>query len=62
MQDKNGDNTIHVVLEDITPTLDNDIYNRERVIVELNQFVNTWNPCVEPKEEIKNEVGEEVHA
>lgn len=62
MQDKNGGNTLHVVLEDITPTPDNDIYNRERVVVELNQFVNTWNPYVEPKEEIKDEVGEEVHA
>ena len=29
---------------------------------ELNQFMNTWNPYVEPKEEIKDEVGEEVHA
>lgn len=62
MQDKNGGNTIHVVLEDITPTPDNNIYNQERVVVELNQFVNTWNPYVEPKEEIKDEVGEEVHA
>lgn len=62
MQDKNGGNTIYVVLEDITPAPDNDIYNRERVVVELNQFVNTWNPYVEPKEEIKDEVGEEVHA
>lgn len=62
MQDKNGGNTLYVVLEDITPTPDNNIYNRERVVVELNQFVNTWNPYVEPKEEIKDEVGEEVHA
>lgn len=30
------------------------------MVVELNQFVNTWNPYVEPKEEIKDEVGE-VH-
>lgn len=28
----------------------------------INQFINTWNPYVEPKEEIKDEVGEEVHA
>ena len=51
MQGKNGGNTLHVVLEDITSTPDNDIYNREIVVVELNQFVNTWNPYVEPKEE-----------
>lgn len=60
MQDKNGSNTLHVVLEDITPDADNDIYNREKVVVELNQFVNTWNHYVESKEEIKDEVGE-VH-
>lgn len=35
-------------------------YSEEQVIVELNQFINTWNPYVEPKEEIKDEVGE-VH-
>lgn len=60
MQDKNGDNTLHIVLEDITPDANNDIYNPEKVVVELNQFMNTWNPYVEPKEEIKDEVGE-VH-
>lgn len=59
MQDKNGSNTLHVVLEDITPDANND-YNLEKIVVELNQFVNTWNPYVEPKEEIKDEVGE-VH-
>lgn len=62
MQDKNGGNTLHVVLEDITPSADTDVYSREKVVVELNQFMNTWNPYVEPKEEIKDEVGEEVHA
>ena len=60
MQDKNGGNTLHIVLENITPDANNDIYNPEKVVVELNQFVNTWNPYVEPKEEIKDEVGE-VH-
>lgn len=60
MQDKNGGNTLHVVLEDITPSADNDTFNREKIVVELNQFVNTWNHYVEPKEEIKDEVGE-VH-
>lgn len=60
IQDKNGSNTLHVVLEDITPDANNDVYNREKVVVELNQFMNTWNPYVEPKEEIKDEVGE-VH-
>ena len=60
MQDKNGGNTLHIVLEDITPDANNDIYNQEKVVVELNQFMNTWNPYVEPKEEIKDEVGE-VH-
>ena len=60
MQDKNGGNTLHIVLEDITPDANNDIYNPEKVVVELNQFMNTWNPYVEPKEEIKDEVGE-VH-
>ena len=49
MQDKNGSNTIHVILEDITPGADNDVYNAEKVVVELNQFMNTWNPYVEPK-------------
>lgn len=60
MQDKNDSNTLHVVLEDITPSADNDTFAREKIVVELNQFVNTWNPYVEPKEEIKDEVGE-VH-
>lgn len=60
MQDKNGSNTLHVVLEDITPSADNDTFDREKIVVELNQFVNTWNHYVEPKEEIKDEVGE-VH-
>ncbi len=60
MQDKNGSNTLHVILEDITPSADNDTFDREKIVVELNQFVNTWNPYVEPKEEIKDEVGE-VH-
>lgn len=60
MQDKNGSNTLHVILEDITPSADTDVYSRERIVVELNQFVNTWNHYVEPKEEIKDEV-EEVH-
>lgn len=60
MQDKNGSNTLHVVLEDITPSADNDTFYREKIVVELNQFVNTWNHYVEPKEEIKDEVGE-VH-
>lgn len=60
MQDKNGGNTLYIVLEDITPDANNDIYNPEKAVVELNQFMNTWNPYVEPKEEIKDEVGE-VH-
>jgi hypothetical protein len=60
MQDKNGSNTLYVILEDITPSADTDVYSRERIVVELNQFVNTWNHYVEPKEEIKDEVGE-VH-
>lgn len=60
MQDKNDSNTLHVVLEDITPSVDNDTFDREKIVVELNQFINTWNPYAEPKEEIKDEVGE-VH-
>lgn len=60
MQDKNGSNVLHVVLEDITPGADNDTFDREKIVVELNQFINTWNPYAEPKEEIKDEVGE-VH-
>lgn len=47
--------------QDITPDANNDVYNREKVVVELNQFMNTWNPYVEPKE-VNDEVGEEVHA
>lgn len=47
MQDKNGDNTLHVILREIT---DNE-YDGEKVVVELNQFMNAWNPYVEPKEE-----------
>lgn len=31
MQDKNGSNTLHVVLEDITPSADNDTFNREKL-------------------------------
>lgn len=30
MQDKNGSNTLHVILEDITPSADNDTFNREK--------------------------------
>jgi hypothetical protein len=60
MQDNNGSNILHVVLEDITPSTDNDTFGREKIVVEFNQFINTWNPYVEPKEEIKDEVGE-VH-
>ena len=41
MQDKNGGNTLHVVLEDITPSADNDTFDREKTVVELNQFMNT---------------------
>lgn len=58
MQDKNGSNTLHVILEDITPSSDNDAFYREKIVVELNQFVNTWDHYVEPKEEIKDEVEE----
>lgn len=36
------------------------LLTEKKIVVELNQFVNTWNPYVEPKEEIKDEVGE-VH-
>lgn len=49
MQDKNGSNALHVILEDITPSTDNDTFNREKIVVELNQFINTWNPYAEPK-------------
>ena len=60
MQDKNGGNILHVILEDITPSTDNNTFDREKIVVELNQFINTWNHYAEPKEEIKDEVGE-VH-
>lgn len=33
-----------------------------RASMALSTGYNTWNPYVEPKEEIKDEVGEEVHA
>lgn len=36
------------------------LFDREKIVVELNQFINTWNPYAKPKEEIKDEVGE-VH-
>ena len=35
MQDKNGGNTLHVVLEDITPSADNDTFNREKLKLNL---------------------------
>lgn len=47
MQDKNGGNTIHVILEEIG---EENVYDREKVVVELNQFMNNQNPYVEPKE------------
>lgn len=53
-QDKNGGNTLHVILEEIS---EENVYDREKVVVELNQFMNTWNPYVEPKEE---EEGHEI--
>lgn len=59
MRDKNDSNTIHVILEEID---EENVYDREKVVVELNQFMNTWNPYVEPEKEENNEVGEEVHA
>ena len=54
MQDKNGGNTLHVILKEIT---DNE-YDGEKTVVELNQFVNTWNPYVEPEKEENNEIAE----
>ena len=55
MQDKNGGNTLHVILEEIS---EENVYDREKVVVELNQFMNTWNPYVEPKEEEGHEIAE----
>lgn len=55
MQDKNGGNTLHVVLEEIS---EENVYDREKVVVELNQFMNTWNPYVEPEKEENNEIAE----
>lgn len=55
MQDKNGGNTLHVILEEIN---EGNVYDREKVVVELNQFMNTWNPYVEPKEEEGHEIAE----
>ena len=49
------------LLIQMAPDANNDIYNREKVVVELNQFMNTWNPYVEPKE-VNDEIREEVHA
>lgn len=37
------------------------LLTEKKIVVELNQFVNTWNPYVKPKE-VNDEVGEEVHA
>lgn len=54
MQDKNGVNALHVILREIT---DNE-YDGEKVVVELNQFMNTWNPYVEPEKEENNEIAE----
>lgn len=55
MQDKNGGNTLHVILEEIS---EENVYDREKVVVELNQFMNTWNPYVEPEKEENNEIAE----
>lgn len=55
MQNKNGDNTLHVILEEIS---EENVYDREKVVVELNQFMNTWNPYAEPKEEEGYEIAE----
>lgn len=54
MQDKNGGNTLHVILKETTYNE----YDGEKTVVELNQFMNTWNPYVEPKEEENNEIAE----
>lgn len=53
MQDKNGGNSLYVILREITY----DKYGDEKTVVELNQFMNTWNPYVEPE---KEEEGHEV--
>lgn len=45
----------HVILEEIS---EENVYDREKVVVELNQFMNTWNPYVEPKEEEGHEIAE----
>jgi hypothetical protein len=55
MQDKNGSNTLHVILEEIS---EENVYDREKIVVELNQFMNTWNPYVEPEKEENNEIAE----
>lgn len=52
--DKNGCNTLHVILKETT---DNE-YDEEKVVVELNQFMNTWNPYVKPEKE--EEEGHEI--
>ena len=54
MQDKNGGNTLHVILKETT---DNE-YDGEKTVVELNQFMNTWNPYVESEKEENNEIAE----
>ena len=54
MQDKNGGNTLHVILKETT---DNE-YDGEKTVVELNQFMNTWNHYVEPEKEENNEIAE----
>lgn len=54
MQDKNGGNTLHVILRETT----NNKYDGEKTVVELNQFMNTWNPYVEPEKEENNEIAE----
>lgn len=46
---------LFVILEEIG---EENVYDREKVVVELNQFMNTWNPYVEPKEEENNEIAE----
>ena len=54
MQDKNGGNSLYVILREITY----DKYGDEKTVVELNQFMNTWNPYVEPEKEEGHEVTE----
>lgn len=51
---QNGGNTLHVILRETT---DNE-YDGEKTVVELNQFMNTWNPYVEPEKEENNEIAE----